>query len=160
MDTIIPITSGIGKGPTELAAFDDALIKAGVANYNLLYLSSIIPYGFKPKIQQVTLNPRKFGHKLYVVCAQMRTSKRDETVAAGIGWVLSKKKPTHGLFVEHEGHSPDEVRRQIEHSLHKMVENRPEESWSDIEHHIVSIKCTDEPVCALVAAVYQSERWK
>ncbi len=160
MIKIIPVTSGIGSGPTELAAFDEALLKAGVANYNLLYLSSIIPYGFKPKVQQVKLNPRKFGHKLYVVCAQMRTSKRDETVAAGIGWVLSKKDPVHGLFVEHEGHSPDEVRRQIEHSLKKMMENRSDEQWQDIEHHVISAKCIDQPVCALVAAVYQSEGWK
>lgn len=159
MTKIIPITSGIGHGPTELAAFDDALLQAGIANYNLLYLSSIIPFGFRPKIEQVKLNHRKFGHKLYIVCAQQRTSRRDETVAAGIGWVMSKRGQSHGLFVEHEGHSHEEVQKQIERSLKRMVENRPEEPWGEIQHHVVSAKCTTEPVCALVAAVYQSERW-
>ena len=39
----IHLASGVGSGPTELAAFDAALAAAGVANYNLLYLSSVIP---------------------------------------------------------------------------------------------------------------------
>ena len=41
----ITVTSGTGEGPTALAAFDAALLNAGVANYNLIYLSSAIPNG-------------------------------------------------------------------------------------------------------------------
>ena len=41
----IIVTSGTGEGPTSLAAFDAALLDAGVANYNLICLSSIIPPG-------------------------------------------------------------------------------------------------------------------
>lgn len=39
----IQISTGIGIGPTQLSAFDSALNNAGVANYNLLKLSSVIP---------------------------------------------------------------------------------------------------------------------
>ena len=39
----IQIGSGVGLGPTKMAAFDAALHQAGVANYNLLRLSSVIP---------------------------------------------------------------------------------------------------------------------
>lgn len=39
----ICLSSGTGEGPTPLAAFDAALPDAGVANYNLLCLSSVIP---------------------------------------------------------------------------------------------------------------------
>jgi pyruvoyl-dependent arginine decarboxylase len=39
----IHLSSGVGAGPTELAAFDAALMDAGLANYNLLCLSSVIP---------------------------------------------------------------------------------------------------------------------
>ena len=42
---MIQITSTIGVGNTALGAFDNALYKTGVANYNLLRLSSVIPYG-------------------------------------------------------------------------------------------------------------------
>jgi arginine decarboxylase len=39
----IIITTGTAQGPTALAAFDAALLGAGVANYNLIPLSSVIP---------------------------------------------------------------------------------------------------------------------
>ena len=39
----IHLSSGSGKGPTPLAAFHAALVQAGVANYHLLCLSSVIP---------------------------------------------------------------------------------------------------------------------
>ena len=37
------IAKAIGRGSTELAAFDAALVGAGVANFNLIRLSSVIP---------------------------------------------------------------------------------------------------------------------
>ena len=41
----IAVTSGIGSGPTKLAAFDTALGKAGAANFNLIPISSVVPIG-------------------------------------------------------------------------------------------------------------------
>ena len=41
----IVLSTGLGVGPTALAAFDAALLDAGVANYNLICLSSVIPPG-------------------------------------------------------------------------------------------------------------------
>jgi len=40
---IIPVAGAVGRGPTELAAFDAALVMAGVADRNLSYLSSAMP---------------------------------------------------------------------------------------------------------------------
>ena len=39
------VTSGTGEAATEPAAFDGALLDAGIANYNLIRLSSVIPAG-------------------------------------------------------------------------------------------------------------------
>ena len=41
----ILLTTATGRGPTELAAFDAALVAAGVADRNLIYLSSVLPPG-------------------------------------------------------------------------------------------------------------------
>ncbi len=41
----IALAAGLGEGPTQLAAFDAALRDAGVANYNRICLSSVIPPG-------------------------------------------------------------------------------------------------------------------
>jgi len=48
----IILTAGIGEGETELNAFDNALLNAGVANYNFLKVSSIIP----PKAKIINLS--------------------------------------------------------------------------------------------------------
>ena len=37
----IHVASGLGTGPTKLSAFDAALNAAGVANYNIIKLSSV-----------------------------------------------------------------------------------------------------------------------
>src|SRR5581483_6375695 len=101
----IRLTDGIGTGPTELSAFDQALVKAGIANYNIIYLSSVLPADSK-----ITLShkPEKlegeWGDRLYVVMAQKRTSQRNQEAWAGIGW-MQDQGTGRGLLVEHEGHS-------------------------------------------------------
>ena len=37
------LSSGTGTSPHELVAFDNALLSAGISNYNLLKVSSILP---------------------------------------------------------------------------------------------------------------------
>ena len=51
MANVIALSGGIGEGATELDAFDAALCDAGVGNYNLVCVSSILP----PKCQVVRL---------------------------------------------------------------------------------------------------------
>lgn len=43
--SLIVVTAGVAECPTALSAFDAALMDAGIANYNLIYLSSVIPGG-------------------------------------------------------------------------------------------------------------------
>lgn len=155
----IQVTEGTGVGPTELAAFDQALVKAGVANYNLIYLSSVLPPGSEV---QTTDKPKKlsgnWGDKLYVVMAQNRTSVRNQEAWAGIGWIQDPKTK-QGLLVEHEGHSKDEVKADIEHTLAALAKNR-RMTFGKPKMHIVGTKCVDLPVCALVVAVFESASWK
>jgi arginine decarboxylase len=84
----ILVTHGTGSGPTEISAFDRALVDAGVANYNLLYLSSVLP----PASNVIEEKPKPYaygewGDRLYVVMAQMRVSKANDEAWAGIGWM-------------------------------------------------------------------------
>jgi arginine decarboxylase len=155
----IQISDGIGVGPTELAAFDQALVHASVANYNLIYLSSVLPPGSdvgyvdRPKRPQGT-----WGDRLYVVMAQRRVSQRNQEAWAGIGWIQDEETKK-GLLVEHEGHSESEVRADIEHSLNALAKNR-KVSFGPQNLHIVGTKCVDKPACALVVAVFESSRWR
>ena len=155
----IQISKGTGVGPTELAAFDQALVKAGVANFNLLYLSSVLPPGSEVVPVDKPIRPSgDWGDKLYIVIAQKRTILRNQEVWAGIGWIQDEDTK-QGLLVEHEGHNESEVRADIEHSLHALAKNR-RMNFGPINMVVTGIKCEDKPVCALVVAAFESAGWK
>jgi arginine decarboxylase len=155
----IRITSGIGQGPNTLSAFDAALRAAGIANFNLLRLSSVIPTGAvleRPAPSEV--HPAGgWGDRLYVVLAEMRVAESGDAWA-GIGWVQDEATG-RGLFVEHEGHSQTEVEGEIRASLASLCAGRPQ-SFGPPQMEIVGTPHLGQPTCALVAAVYESEPWR
>lgn len=154
----IQVSEGIGIGPTELSAFDQALVHAGVANYNLIYLSSVLPPNSEVKVVEHPKPPAgTWGDRLYVVMAQMRTSHRNQEAWAGIGW-MQDPKTKQGLLVEHEGHSENEVRADISSSLTALARNRNME-FSTQYMHVAGTKCIDLPTCVLVVAVFESAGW-
>jgi len=155
----ITVSEGIGIGPTELSAFDQALVHAGVANFNLIYLSSVLPPSSEVHYEPNPKPPKGgWGDRLYVVMAQKRSSQRNQEAWAGIGWIQDRKS-RHGLLVEHEGNSEAEVKADIEHSLAALARNR-DMQFGPQQMHIVGTKCTDLPVCALVVAVFESRSWE
>lgn len=159
MEKTIRLTKGTGAGDTKIAAFDAALFDAGIANYNLIRLSSIIPPDSKIEIEKHAVNEAEFGHRLYLVYASEIQNEIGKEAWAGIGWVLAQDGSGKGLFTEHEGHSEQEVINLINETLNCMVKYRPEE-YGPITYETAGITCTKKPVCALVAAVYQAEGWK
>jgi arginine decarboxylase len=155
---LIALTKGVGTGDTKIAAFDAALFDAGIANYNLIRLSSIIPPGSAIERVRPEQKPEEFGNKLYVVYASQIENEAGKQAWAGVGWVLAGDGSGKGLFTEHEGHSEEEVQSLIDETLASMVSYRPE-PYTEVQKEIVGIPCTGKPVCALVAAVYASEPW-
>lgn len=155
----INLTSGTGVGPTQLSAFDNALVNAGVANFNLIYLSSVLPPNSSVVDNNTPVSPvGEWGDRLYVVMAQKRTGQRNQEAWAGIGW-MQDLETNKGLLVEHEGHSEDEVRADIENSLKGLAANRNQE-FGPIHMKVVGKKCISLPVCALVVAVFESNSWQ
>lgn len=162
----IKIVSGVGTGKTILSAFDCALKDAGVYNYNLIVLSSIIPPGSKvSKAKSYETPPEEYGHKLYVVKAEYRSEEVGKYIAAGIGWY--QLEGGRGIFVEHE--IKGETRIAVESEIELRVKNslkdlakfrniRFDESKVHSTTAITQIK--DSPTCVLVIAVYQSEGWR
>lgn len=158
MERIITLTKGTGTGDTKIAAFDAALFEAGIANYNLIRLSSIIPPGSKIEIGKYETPPDEFGHKLYIVYACEIQNEVGKEAWAGVGWTIAQDGSSKGLFTEHEGHSEQEVTNLVTETLTSMVTYRPEQ-YGEIQYEVTGITCTGKPVCALVAAVYRSESW-
>jgi arginine decarboxylase len=159
----IIVTYGTGEGSTKLAAFDKALYDAGIANYNLIKLTSVIPFNSKVTIKKINWNEKEYGDKLYVVLSDRREDEVGKEAWAGMGWIQQKNSAGEvggggGVFMEHKGSSKEEVEEMIKDSLASIKEYRPKEH-GEIKYKITGIKCKDKPVCALVCAVYKSEGW-
>jgi arginine decarboxylase len=154
----ISVSPGVGTGPTPLAAFDAALMAAGVHDYNLIALSSVIPPGAVLERRRHEAPPEDYGRRLYVVLAHETATDAGAGAAAGLGWAC-EPRDGRGLFVEAHGESEDEVRRTIDGTLEAMTAARGRD-YGPIESEVVSAECTGEPVCALVTAVYASVPWE
>ena len=153
----IAIARGVGQGPTPLAAFDTALLDAGVANYNLICLSSVIPPGSVIERRRWTTPPQHWGQRLYCVLSQTREDRSGHAVHAGIGWVHCADGG-HGLFVELHDHDRGRLERDLRSTLETMQRHRGV-LLGPVHTEIASARCEGEPVCALVIAVYASQPW-
>lgn len=152
----IELVTGKGRAATELSAFDNALYKCGIEDYNLLPLSSVIPPETELLDKGRYESPNKVGNPLYCVYSKNTTSEDGEICAAGIGWMNSKKG---GILVEHHGGSEKEVKQKISDSLSEMKEYR-DRDFTDKGSKIVSIECEDNPVAVVVAAIFEESEWK
>lgn len=156
----ITVAGGVGFGPTKLAAFDAALREAGLADFNLIPLSSVIPQESTIVTTEGTATVSgRWGDRLYVVMAQLRVDTRYEEAVAGLGWI-QEQETGRGLFVEHVGHTEREVRRDILATLDSVAAGRPRIEFGVPELVIRSTACAGEPTCALVAAVFENEPWR
>lgn len=153
----IAITTGTGEGPNVDAALDRALYEAGIANFNLFVLSSVIPAGSTVVHKQLHLNDDDWGARLYVVLSRHREVEPGTQAWAGLGWVQDEVSGK-GLFIEHDSASRNEVEGMIEESLGSMVAYRPG-SFGPPQMVVTGTQCHDRPVCALVAAVYRIDQW-
>ena len=156
---VLSVASAAGTGPTELSAFDDALLRVGAANYNLVRLSSVIPPG-SAVVEHDGALPHPggtWGDRLYVVYAEQRASRPGDEAWAGVGWVQDAASG-RGLFVEHEGSSEDDVRDAISASLGQLQRGRKID-LGPVRMRVVGTCCRDEPVCALAMVTYAAEPW-
>jgi arginine decarboxylase len=154
----IRVAPGVGRGPTPLAAFDAALIDAGVANYNLICLSSVIPPQARIERSRHVTPAGDWGRRLYVVLSEMREDRPGRTACAGIGWVQDRESG-RGLFVELHDSRRDRLARAITATLQGMQRNR-QLDLGPVRSEISEVRCDGEPVCALVVAVYKCEPWE
>ncbi len=157
---LIRVSRGTGSGPTHLAAFDAALFAAGVAGYNLVRLSSVVPpYAEVREVGGADQLPGTPGDIAYCVYADSYADTRGEHAWAGLGWSWPADPARPGLFVEHSGSSEAQVRHDLDASLTSMAATRREE-YRIAGAVVTSVPCVDRPVCAVVVATYAAAGWR
>jgi len=152
------VTCGTGTGPTELAAFDAALQEAGVAHFNLIRLSSLIPPGSRVSApEDRPALPGGWGDRLYAVYAEHRVSTPGGWACAGLGW-LQDDDSGAGMLVEHCGADEAAVEARLKATLDDLACRRPGR-FGPLSARITSIACADDPVAAVVVAALRVEPW-
>lgn len=155
----IYVVRGVGSGRTDLSAFDTALGDAGVADFNLVRLSSVVPPGSRVvEIDGPHPKMGRHGDRLYCVYAAGYATRPGEVAFAGIAWALKKDGSAAGLFVEHTGSGQDELEALLSTSVEDLAANRGGD-YEAAGAVIASAECTSAPVCALVIAPYACAGW-
>ena len=98
------LTKGVGRHKYQLKSFEEALRKAGVAQQNLVQVSSILPPGCKIIGREKGLSQLQPGQICYCVIARADTDEHGRLVAAGVGIAMPKDEHKWGYLSEVHGH--------------------------------------------------------
>lgn len=95
------LTKGTGVHKERLQSFELALKDAGISQFNLVSVSSILPPGCKkipPEKGLKFLNP---GEIIYVVIARNETNEPNRLISASIGCAIPAGDSHYGYLSEH-----------------------------------------------------------
>ena len=96
------LTKGIGEHRDKLVSFELALRDAGIAQYNLVKVTSILPPGCAIVPKERGLECLSPGEIVYCVMSENSTNEPDRLVVASIGVAIPKEKGKYGYLLERQ----------------------------------------------------------
>ncbi len=135
------VMAGSAEGPTRLNAFDNALLKAGIGNLNLLRVSSILPPGAEEtepfKVPPGSLLPTAYG----TITSEEPGVLISAAVAVGIA-----AHEEYGVIMEFSGQcTRQDAQNQVEYMVRQALAQRNRQVQRIIvravEHRVLSIGC-------------------
>jgi len=105
---VLWLSAGSAEGSTELNAFDNALLAAGVGNLNLVKVSSVVPKGARFLESAPTIEPGSLVPAVYSV---MTSDTAGETVCAALGIGIGRE--SHGMIFEYHANSREVAERVV-----------------------------------------------
>lgn len=94
-------TRGVGRHKERLQSFEWALRQAGIAQYNLVRVSSIHPPGCRIISRNKGVAKLKPGEVVYAVLTDISTNERGRHIFAGVGLAVPADGQTYGYISEH-----------------------------------------------------------
>ena len=114
------LTSGVGVSPFDLVSFDNALIDAGLSNYNLLRVSSILPM----QCQEAGVISQKEGSLISAAYGFISSNVHGDVISSAIGVGIPENKNQVGVIMECAGHySAEEAKRRITEMTCEAMKN-------------------------------------
>ncbi len=157
---LIRVSAGSGVGPTRLAAFDAALFAAGVAHFNLVRITSVIPpYAVVREVSGLDQIHGATGNVAYCVSAAAYAITPGEQAWAGVAWAVREDRSGVGLFVEQVASSESMLMYDLRVTLEAISRTRGDR-YRFVGQTVSSAVCADHPVCAVVVATYGTSGWR
>lgn len=148
----IRILDGSATGQTALSAYDAALADAGIHNYNLVTLSSVIPADATLARAEEAPDLGPIGARLDVV-EGAATVAGPATVRAGLAWTRTESGA--GLFYETGGETDEAtIRERLDRGI---TEGRRLRGWGEGDIETLVTRATAEDggyAAAVVLATY------
>ncbi|MBP7051019.1 MAG: arginine decarboxylase, pyruvoyl-dependent [Phycisphaerae bacterium] len=144
-DNLIPkkvfLTRGVGRHRYRLKSFEEALRHAGVAQQNLVQVSSIVPPRCTIISETEGLKMLSPGQILYCVMARADTDEHGRLVASAVGVAIPKEVTRWGYLSEVHGHGMNhqQAADMAEDLAADMLgttlglEVNPDQAWSEKE---------------------------
>lgn len=104
------LTKGMGQHKEKLASLEQALRQAGIAPFNLVKVSSILPPGCKVIPRDEGIKLLKPGQILFLVMSENATNEAHRLVSAAIGIARPNDSRRYGYISEH--HSFGQAERE------------------------------------------------
>ncbi len=117
------LTKGMGKHKEKLTSFELALRAAGIAQYNLVKVSSILPPGCKIISRERGLKHLSPGEIVFCVMSENSTNEPHRLTAASIGIAVPREKTEYGYLSEHHsfGQKEDDAGEYAESLAAEML---------------------------------------
>lgn len=133
------LTKGVGKHRERLQSFEMALRDAGIAEYNLVRVSSIFPPRCKIIPRTEGVKHLKPGQVVFCVLYDIGTNEPHRLVASSVGLAIPREKDHHGYLSEHKsfGQTERQAGDYAEDLAAEMlatvlgVKFDPEKSWNE-----------------------------
>lgn len=127
----------------QLTSFEQALRDAGIAPYNIVTISSILPPGAKIISRKEGLKRLDPGQILFTVMARASSNEPNRLLAASVGCAIPADKKTYGYLSEHHafGQTEKKAAEFAEDLAASMLASTqgitfdPETAWNEREQY-------------------------
>jgi arginine decarboxylase len=138
----VHLAASAAEGITSLNAFDNALMKVGLADYNLLKVTSVFP----PGARLVDVVDVPAGSLLPCVYTSLADEEAGEKIAAAISLGIPEDPTVPGVVMEVSGrYSSEEAQERAKRMVVEAMERRCigeyEVKSVAVEHHVKSCGC-------------------
>jgi arginine decarboxylase len=106
------LVSGVGVDTSQLVSFDKALFSAGVVNYNLVKVSSILP----PNCLPVNIITAKEGSIIFAAYSA-RSQEKHCIISSAIGVGIPKDPSNVGVIMEYSCDDSDKKKKKKVRSM-------------------------------------------